>query len=146
MPTIFIKTFIILISILICTLSSGSLPDPKKTPGDVYQSVLLDWVCNRETDTPQLYQRTIIAVFKSYGIPINSETYKTYRLDYLVPTELGGTNNIKNLWPIKNSDYYKKKAIERDLFRCACNGLISLKEAQAVLMKDWKSWKTDSLY
>jgi hypothetical protein len=137
-----IKSFIILIAIFVFTISSGVLPDIKKTPGDVVPGIMLNWVCNHYIDMPSLSSKDIKTVFISYGISIND---KNYKLDQLVPIELGGSNNIKNLWPQTIVNFNRKNRIEADLFRCACNGLISLKEAQSILMKDWKSWNIDSL-
>ncbi len=123
-------------------LTGGILPNSKVTPGDIDKVVMTDWVCNKQVDDLPIYKRDIVIAFRHYGVDVND---KNYRLDRLVPINLGGTNNVKNLWPMKATDFYKKKAVEKDLFRCICNGFISLKEAQKVLITNWESWNIDSL-
>lgn len=126
----------------IINLESGSLPDLKKTPGDIVPGIMLSWVCNKWCDSTPPSIQIITKVYKSYGIQISD---KSYSINKLVPASLGGSNDIKNLWPIKATDLYSKKKVEKDLFRCVCNGLMPLKEAQAILIINWKAWNVDSL-
>jgi hypothetical protein len=126
----------------IINLESGSLPDLKKTPGDIVPGIMLSWVCNKWCDSTPPSIQIITKVYKSYGIQISD---KSYSINKLVPASLGGSNDIKNLWPIKATDLYSKKKVEKDLFRCVCNGLMPLKEAQSILIMNWKAWNIDSL-
>ena len=74
------------------------LPDPKLTPGDVFDVTLQD-IC-----TPG-YSRKVRAVprslrieaYRKYGI--TSPNPGDYQLDHLIPLCLGGSNSIRNLWP-----------------------------------------------
>lgn len=138
----FIKICFILMVFCIINIGSGSLPDSKKTSGDVIPGTMLSWICNKWIDSTPPSMQTILKVYKSYGISIND---KSYSIDHLVPISLGGSNDIKNLWPIKSIDLYHKRKVEKDLFRCVCNGLMPLKEAQAILIINWKAWNIDSL-
>jgi hypothetical protein len=136
-----IKFFISLL-LLYVALGSGTLPDPKKTPGDIIPGTALCWVCNKWIDSYPIPMKSIITVYKNYKININD---KSYSINRLIPVSLGGSNDIKNLWPIRSIDLYRKIKVENDLFRCVCNGLMPLKEAQAILVMNWKAWNIDSL-
>jgi len=137
----FIRIFFIMIFCIINTIG-GVLPNSKKTPGDVVPGIMLNWVCNHYIDSFPPSQKDIIVAYKNYGVDIKNINY---RLDHLVPTSLGGSNDIKNLWPQTIVNFRLKNMVENDLFRCVCNGLMSLKEAQSILMLNWNAWKIDSL-
>ena len=73
------------------------LPDPKLTPGDVFDVTVQDIF------TPG-YSKKVRAVtaklkrqaYAQYGI--TSWEPGDYEVDQLVPLSLGGSNSIKNLW------------------------------------------------
>jgi hypothetical protein len=81
-----------------------------------------------------------IKLMKIYGMsPGESETTE---LDHLVPLELGGSNDISNLWP-EASDMPGKKfrntkdGVEDRLKGDVCAGRITLRRAQAAIAEDW---------
>ena len=63
------------------------------------------------------------------------------RIDHLIPLELGGSNDIKNLW----TESYEtqpwnatvKDAIENRLHDLVCDGSISPEQAQHEIATDW---------
>ena len=63
------------------------------------------------------------------------------RLTTLIALELGGSNDIRNLWPQpKNTKPWNNKAknqLEARLHSMVCNGTISLGEAQQAIAHDW---------
>ncbi len=89
------------------------LPDPKLTPGDVFEVTIQD-MC-----VPG-YSRKVRAVpkalrnqaYRNYGI--TSPNPGDYQLDHLIPLSIGGSNSIKNLAPELSYN-----ALERAGQRCA---------------------------
>lgn len=84
--------------------------------------------------------RTKAAVFKEYRIP-KSQHY-AYEVDHLIPLELGGSNDIKNLWPQPYAgewNAHDKDALEDRLHETICRAdrSMSLAEAQRAIRTDW---------
>jgi hypothetical protein len=76
-------------------------------------------------------------VFANYQIKY--PTTKAYQIDKFIPYSLGGSDNIKNLWP-QSIDYpgYKEKDIaEKYLYNLMCNKTINITEAQLRIKTDW---------
>lgn len=65
-----------------------------------------------------------------------------FKIDHLVPTELGGSDDIRNLWlepagKPGHPGFQGKRMIEEVLRAEVCAGTIALAEAQAKLRADW---------
>ncbi len=77
-------------------------------------------------------------VFKEYGISYN--LHSDYEVDHIISLELGGSNDISNLYPesytITNGARIKDK-FENYLHRQVCNGSMDIKEAQKEVSTDW---------
>lgn len=61
-------------------------------------------------------------------------------VDHLISLELGGSNDIKNLWPqpyAPGPGAHEKDALENYLHREVCSGAISLGQAQDEIRRDW---------
>ena len=61
-------------------------------------------------------------------------------MDHLVPLELGGSNDIGNLWPEvaePRPGFHEKDKVENYLHEQVCSGAISLKQAQAEIAGNW---------
>ncbi len=117
------------------------LPDPKLTPGETV-AVTKDELCKdgRTTLDVDVSIKMKSRVFDSYGI--KADTPGSYNVDHLIPTDLGGANSIKNLWPQPLSGdwgYVDKNKLERRLRRMVCGGELDLKKAQEEIAGDWVS-------
>lgn len=76
--------------------------DPVKTPGDFCTETNPDFkelrykekiaVCNRNVTTSKRNK-----VYDNYGIVVSERI--NYTIDHFIPLFLGGSNDIKNLWP-----------------------------------------------
>ena len=65
---------------------------------------------------------------------------KAYEVDHLISLELGGNNDIRNLWPEKYAGTWgarKKDRLENRLHALVCKGTISLAIAQHEIATDW---------
>lgn len=62
-----------------------------------------------------------------------------YEEDHYIPLELGGNpTDPKNLWPELWADARVKDKEENSLHADVCNGRITLAQAQAKILADWK--------
>lgn len=122
---------------LIMPLVAATLPDPKLTPGAT-MTVTLAHLCQvGYTDTvrnvPESLKRK---VFQEYGITGRFEG----ETDHLISLELGGNNDIKNLWPqpyCKGWCARQKDALETALHRKICSHEIALHTAQEAIAANW---------
>jgi hypothetical protein len=74
-------------------------------------------------------------VLRLYGLPLDAA--KLVEFDHLIPRELGGADDVRNLWPQPWPEAHKKDREENRLHRAVCSGEISLREAQNA-MRAWK--------
>jgi hypothetical protein len=115
------------------------LPDPKLTPGDVFPDVTRDDVC-----TPG-WSREHRHVTESMRDQVYAEYGRTRgpgccEVDHLIPLELGGSNDMKNLWPQPDDPRpgdAEKDSLENDLHARVCKGEISLADAQKCIASNW---------
>ena len=118
-------------------------PDPKLTPGDTLP-VTTDEIC--EPGYSKFVRRYIDArtkaeVYREYGLEHHQPG--AYEIDHLISISLGGSNDIKNLWP-QNFDDTKpwnaklKDRLERRLHAMVCNErTLSFHDAQEAIARDW---------
>jgi hypothetical protein len=122
-----------------CVASNG-LQDGGCTPGAIFPDATKDQVC-----TPG-YSRSVRNVpqsekdqaYAEYGIASHSPG--EYEVDHLVSLELGGSNDIANLWPeaaAPTPGFHQKDGVENYLHDQMCNGTISLSDAQAQIASNW---------
>jgi len=118
------------------------LPDKSLTPGVVRQ-VSLTEICESESDEdldPAVPPSMQKKVFYEYGVP-SARQRKDFQVDYLINPQLGGTNDIHNLWPQPyNSAEWNaeaKDALERHLHRMVCERKLDLAEAQRDISTNW---------
>lgn len=67
-------------------------------------------------------------VFAAYGIPYSH--HAQYELDHLIPRELGGADDVRNLWPELWADAHRKDHEENRLHQAVCAGTVTLADAQ----------------
>ncbi len=121
-------------------VASGGLPDRACTPGAVFSNVTRDQVC-----TPG-YARSVRdvptevkdEVYREYGIA--SHFSGQYEVDHLVSLELGGSNDIANLWPEAadpKPGFHQKDEVENYLHEQICSRAVSLQDAQQQIATNW---------
>ena len=114
-------------------------PDPSLTPGDTLP-VTATQVCNPgyaarvravSADTKRM-------VYAEYHIA--SHPAGAYEVDHLIALELGGSNDIKNLWPepaAPRPGFHEKDQLENTLHALVCDGRMALSQSQHELASDW---------
>jgi hypothetical protein len=122
------------------------MPDPKLTPG-LATNEPLKKVCTRgeakdersvsEAEKKQVYARYGIAKCAGY-----CAGRQGCEIDHLISLELGGSNDITNLWPQPYDGEWSahhKDQLENKLHELVCSSKITLKEAQQDISSDWVS-------
>jgi hypothetical protein len=118
------------------------IPNDYKTPGKLYlPKPTVDEMCTvgytkTVRDVPWSVKKK---VFERYGIdPKNSSHYE---VDHLISLQLGGSNDIENLWPqsyeTKPWNARVKDKLENHLHREICQGRMDRSHAQAIITGDW---------
>ncbi len=118
----------------------GGLPDSACTPGAIFPNATPEVICVYG------YTRTVRnvpfsekdQVYAEYGI--SHHVPGQYEVDHLVPLELGGSNDIANLWPEAASPtpgFHEKDQVENYLHDQVCSGAMSLKDAQKEIATNW---------
>jgi hypothetical protein len=118
-----------------------ALPRRTLTPGAVVP-VAVDALCGTSAvdNDPPVNMTLQQAVFKEYGLPNSSRV--AYELDYLITPALGGSDDIKNLWPQPYSSTWNarvKDQLEDHLHELVCQGHVQLTTAQKEIATDWIS-------
>lgn len=63
-----------------------------------------------------------------------------YEIDHLISLELGGADDVDNLWPqpyYQHPGAHEKDAVENYLHRMVCSGKMEPAEAQRAIATDW---------
>jgi hypothetical protein len=122
--------------------ANQALPDPACTAGAVFQ-VSTSTVCTSGY-TAQVRDVSLSVkkqVFAEYGIDYS--LHSNYEVDHLISLELGGSNDISNLWPesyLIADGSHSKDGFENYLHNRVCKGTMSLAEAQREISTDWLTY------
>lgn len=133
-----------------------SLPDPSCTPGAVDPAVteadLASTVCRRGGYTYSVRPpERLTETFKIVDEAAYRDPYTTYHteLDHLIPLELGGSSDTRNLWaepdqgtpadfdPQDPFGVNAKDGVEDRLHQAVCSGQVGLAAAQDAIAADW---------
>lgn len=128
--------------LLATTAASGHLPDPQLTPGVVRQLTVeqicaTKWGKDARAVTPAMKRQ----VFRAYGYPAgNRDPRCSCEIDHLVSRELGGADDVANLWPQSYAgpwNAHLKDRVENRLHVEMCAGRLTLEQAQQMIRDDW---------
>ena len=138
MRAIFIAGLSVLL--LISPAVAGDLPDPGLTPGAVMTTDAAV-VCTPgyAKSVRHVSGKVKAQVYVEYGI--TSHRPGEYEVDHLISLELGGSNDIKNLWPESYQtepwNAHVKDKLEDRLHGLVCTGRMRLEDAQQEIARDW---------
>jgi hypothetical protein len=121
-------------------LEANALPNRSLTPGYTRPAKLSELCGMRQPNAPDDEDVSMKQkVFSEYGLPVS--TSKSYELDYLITPELGGADDVRNLWPepYASTDWnaHVKDELENRLHTMVCDGQIDLATAQKDIATDW---------
>lgn len=140
------KYKVLIAALLFSTSAIGAelpqTPDPKLTPGVVNPAATKEMICTPNyTSQPgvrNVPESVKKQVFAEYNVDRNSDKFE---IDHLISLELGGANDIKNLWPESYTtvpyNAHVKDDLENKLHRMICSGQIDMKTAQTEIATDW---------
>jgi hypothetical protein len=119
----------------------GPYPDAACSPGAIFASTSIEVICTpgytqtvRNVSTKLKRQ-----VYAQYGIAY-PQPAGTFEADHLIPLELGGSNDIANLFPEAAAPapgFKEKDLVENYLHAQVCDGLMPLPRAQEEIASDW---------
>ena len=122
---------------------AGQLPSPFCTPGSTDPAVTqadigsticrTGWTATVRPPSSETEHAKFAVAYPAYGMPVTL----TSELDHLVPLELGGSNDITNLWPEAGKVPNPKDAVENTLRAAVCAHKVTLGAAQDAIAGDW---------
>lgn len=124
-------------------------PDKKYTPGTMIADLTKDQICKvgYTKDARHVTAAVKRQVMMQYNL--DPKDLPKYEIDHFISLELGGSNDVTNLWPQRycpvGNDPLKtgcwgareKDKVETALHREICQNLITLEQAQAIIRTDW---------
>ena len=136
-----------------CSISRAAngqdLPDPVCTPGAIAERVTQN---NLQSTICTVGYTATVRPSTSITTPLKQKTAAAYGLtytpavqeyDHLIPLELGGANDVRNLWtepptsPTQKSVNNAKDPVENKLHDLVCAGRVTLADAQQRIATDW---------
>ncbi len=122
----------------------GATPDLACSPGATYSALTKNVICSSTFRTSTIRNVPTSekhAVEAEYGLTRKSYGH-TLEIDHIVSLELGGSNDIANLYPElanANPGYRVKDKLENRLHTMVCAGSITLRDAQVGIATDWEA-------
>jgi hypothetical protein len=126
-----------------CTL--GANPDHQCSPGVYYSKLTKAVICKpgfhttQVREVPDADKREVQA---AYGLGPQSY-WPAIEIDHIVSLELGGSNDISNLYPekadAKPAGYHVKDKLENKLHDLVCAGQMTLRTVQKKIAANWQA-------
>ena len=150
MPLILARLCSLVLVITATTAIANGLPQKPNhalTPGTINPAVTREILCVTnyvEGKDPQ--GKSVRNVSKSRKKQVFAEYHvdpasSKFEVDHLISLELGGSNDIKNLWPQSYTtqpyNAYMKDKLENKLRKLICSGELDLAKAQKEIAADW---------
>ena len=129
-----------ILALLAILIVGPVMPDHALTPG-VTRPLTTQQVCGTKwgKDRRAVTLAMRKQVFAEYRVPY--EKHALYEVDHLISRELGGADDIQNLWPQPWTgawNAYQKDRLENYLHRQVCSGAMTLERAQTAIRGDWR--------
>jgi hypothetical protein len=130
-----VKLFLAIIAGTLILAANGAaqaplVPNPKLTPGRIARTDK-----DRAGITLKLEQK----VFARYRLPW--ERRREFKIDHLIPTELGGADTLDNLWPqsVRAKPYGtdRKELLADVLMKKVRERKLTIEQAQEAISRDW---------
>ena len=121
-------------------LAVNGIEDMACTPGAVITSATRTQICTPgySSSVRNVPESEKNQVYTEYGI--TAHTTGQYEVDHLISLELGGSNDISNLWPEAadpTPGFHQKDQVENYLHKQVCDRKLPLEQAQHEIATDW---------
>jgi hypothetical protein len=119
---------------------NGALQDSACTPGAIIATATKDQICQSgyAKNVRNVTDAEKNDVYAEYNI--RSHPTGAYEVDHLISLELGGSNEIANLWPEAaepRPGFHEKDQVENYLHDQVCAGKVPLQQAQEQIATNW---------
>jgi hypothetical protein len=126
----------------------GKLPDHECTPGAV-MGLTVEEICSTTTGPRRnVTEATKKQVFAEYSLS-SPQARGAFEVDHFIPLELGGSNDVANLWPEPANPapgFHQKDLLENFLHKQVCTAkTMTLAEAQRIIATDWLSFFNEKM-
>jgi hypothetical protein len=125
-------TLLTLILALQAQAGEDMLPNRKFTPGRI---------ARKDKDRQGVTEEMERKVFSRYHIPWRRRP--EFKVDHLIPLELGGADTVENLWPqslyVRPYNALRKDLLTQCLLARIAAGKMNLAQAQEEISQDWIS-------
>jgi hypothetical protein len=125
-----------------CRLAAN--PDRRCSPGAYSSGLTRSVLCSpgfRTGSIRNVPESEKFAVEGAYGMT-PGHYGRALEIDHIVPLELGGSNDIANLFPERadaQPGYHAKDRLENELHDLVCAGRIELRAAQRRIAENWQA-------
>jgi hypothetical protein len=119
----------------------GASPDRRCSPGAYYSGLTTAVICSSSFHTSSVRDVSDSErheVELEYGLAPRAYGH-TLEIDHIVSLELGGSNDIANLYPEKAPGFHVKDELENRLHALVCSGAMTLHAAQVGIASNWQS-------
>jgi hypothetical protein len=120
------------------------LNDLSETPGKIVRSADTSVICvpgyTSQPGVRHVTQAMKTSVYALYGAVHSGSPHhppSCCEVDHLISLELGGSNDLANLWPEPYPDATAKDKVENALHHLVCQGKVNLGVAQRGIARDW---------
>lgn len=122
----------------------AAYPDAKYTPGATFPILTEKQLCTPgyTATVRNVSDKVARQVFVNYGLEDKYLTKErgNYEVDHFISLELGGSNDVSNLWPQPYDPQpgaRQKDVVETSLHRRVCAHELTLSQAQDIITNDW---------
>ena len=139
---------LLLLSLGAADVRAADVPDSKVTPGLVDPTLTAQVLCAAGFSTTTIRnvtESTKKQVYQRYNVQ-NHAGYcsgpQGCEIDHLISLEIGGKNDIQNLWPQPYDgtwNAHMKDQLENRLHKLVCAGQLPLSQAQKEISTDWRA-------
>jgi hypothetical protein len=119
---------------------SPGAADPRVTQANIQSTICVSGYTTTVRNVPTSEKN---AVYREYGITHRAPY--SYEVDHIVSLELGGSNDIANLYPESYAGpngARVKDTLENRLHAAVCHGQITLAQAQTAIATNWLAAST----
>ena len=114
-----------------------TIPNREETPGHLCTTKNPDFKEYRYSEKIPYCQRNVNTdrkkfIYDNYKIAENERNQ--YTIDHLVPLSIGGSNEIKNLWPEHKNVKAERPTLEVDTYKALEAGEITQKDAIEIIL------------